>query len=94
MSVPDTLLYIDGHYVPAGDGETFNVCNPYSRLVVGTAAPVSSKDCRAAASKTFKALMTQLAAKAVVFGVMFHSGQVNWYDDLCDCAKPNSGAVY
>lgn len=56
-SVPCTLLYIDGHYVPASDNETFQVRNPYSGLVVGTAASASSKDCTAAieaAANAFK----------------------------------------
>ncbi|KAF8804740.1 aldehyde dehydrogenase [Phlegmacium glaucopus] len=48
MSVPFTSLYIDGRNVPASDSETFEVRNPYTGLVVGTAASASSKDCTAA----------------------------------------------
>lgn len=58
MSVPNTLLYIDGRHVPASDNETFQVRNPYSRLVVGTAASASSKDCTAAIEAASKAFIS------------------------------------
>lgn len=58
MSVPNTLLYINGHYVSASDGETFQVRNPYSGLVVGTAASASSKDCTAAIEAASKAFVS------------------------------------
>lgn len=58
MSVPNTLLYIDGHHVPANDSETFQVRNPYSGLVVGTAASASSKDCIAAIEAASKAFVS------------------------------------
>lgn len=58
MSVPNTLLYIDGHYVPASDGETFQVRNPYSGLVVGSAASASSKDCTAAIEAASRAFVS------------------------------------
>ena len=57
MSVPNTLLYIDGRHVSASDNDTFQVRNPFTGLVVGTAASASSKDCTAAiqaASKAFE----------------------------------------
>jgi len=48
MSIPFTSLYIDGHNLPASNNETFQVRNPYTGQVVGTAASASSQDCTAA----------------------------------------------
>ena len=54
---PFTPLYIDGDTVQASNGESFEVRNPYSGQVVGTAASASSVDCKAAieaAGRAFK----------------------------------------
>ncbi|KAH9944782.1 Aldehyde/histidinol dehydrogenase [Amylocystis lapponica] len=45
MSVPFTSLFINGKDCPASTGSTFEVRNPYSGDVVGTAASASSNDC-------------------------------------------------
>lgn len=57
MTVPFTSLYIDGRYVSASNNETYEVRNPYTDFVVGTAAAATSKDCTTAieaAAKAFK----------------------------------------
>ncbi|CDO69642.1 hypothetical protein BN946_scf184851.g30 [Trametes cinnabarina] len=57
MSVPFTPLYIDGQWRPSSTGVTFDVRNPTSGKVVGTAAAASAEDCTAAveaASRAFK----------------------------------------
>ncbi|KAI0653168.1 aldehyde dehydrogenase [Cubamyces menziesii] len=57
MSPPFTPLYIDGAWRPASTGATFQVRNPTSGEVVGTAAAASSKDCAdaiRAAAEAFK----------------------------------------
>ena len=54
---PFTSLYIDGETVQASNGESFEVRNPYSGKVVGTAASASSVDCKSAieaAGRAFK----------------------------------------
>lgn len=42
---PFTPLYIAGKKVPASDGSTFEVKNPFSNEVVGICASASSDDC-------------------------------------------------
>ena len=57
MSPPFTPLYIDGAWRPASTGATFQVRNPASGEVVGTAAAASPKDCAdaiRAAAEAFK----------------------------------------
>ncbi|KAI9064788.1 aldehyde dehydrogenase [Trametes sanguinea] len=57
MSLPFTPLYIDGQWRPSSTGATFDVRNPTSGEVVGTAAAASAEDCAAAveaASRAFK----------------------------------------
>jgi delta 1-pyrroline-5-carboxylate dehydrogenase len=53
-----TKLFIDGKWVPASTGETFEVHNPYSGAVVGHAASASSADCTAAVDAAARAFRT------------------------------------
>ncbi|KAF5390647.1 hypothetical protein D9757_002580 [Collybiopsis confluens] len=55
--LPFTPLFIDGKQVPASDGKTFEIKNPFSNQVVGTCASATSEDCQnaiLAAGKAFK----------------------------------------
>jgi acyl-CoA reductase-like NAD-dependent aldehyde dehydrogenase len=53
-----TQLYINGNYGPSSSGETFEVHNPFSGQVVGTAASASSADGKAAVDAAAKAFKT------------------------------------
>lgn len=55
---PFTELFINGQYVPSSTGKTFEVRNPYSGAVVGTAASASGKDCEDAIEAAREALKT------------------------------------
>ncbi|RPD64183.1 aldehyde dehydrogenase [Lentinus tigrinus ALCF2SS1-7] len=48
MSLPFTPLFIDGEWRPASTGASFEVRNPTTGEVVGTAASASAEDCIAA----------------------------------------------
>ncbi|KAI0766681.1 aldehyde dehydrogenase [Trametes elegans] len=57
MAPPFTPLYIDGEFRPASTGATFDVHNPTTGDVVGTAAAATAEDCTAAvqaAARAFK----------------------------------------
>lgn len=56
MSVPFTKLFIDGEWRSASTGSTFEVRNPASKVVVGTAASASAQDCQDAAEAAQRAL--------------------------------------
>ncbi|KAI0675687.1 aldehyde dehydrogenase [Trametes maxima] len=58
MSLPFTPLYIDGEWRPASTGATFDVRNPASGEVVGTAASASQEDCAAAVQAAAQAFKT------------------------------------
>ncbi|KAF8189363.1 Aldehyde/histidinol dehydrogenase [Pholiota molesta] len=53
-----TQLYINGNYGPSSSGETFEIHNPFSGQVVGTAASASSADGKAAVDAAAKAFKT------------------------------------
>lgn len=55
MTVPFTPLFIDGEWRPASTGATFDVRNPTSGKVVGTAANASAADCVAAVEAAARA---------------------------------------
>ncbi|KAI0794096.1 aldehyde dehydrogenase [Fomes fomentarius] len=55
MSLPFTPLFIDGVWRPASSGSTFDVRNPFSGKVVGTAASASAEDCAAAVEAAARA---------------------------------------
>ena len=48
MAPPFTPLFIDGEWRPASTGATYEVRNPLSGAIVGTAAAASAADCTAA----------------------------------------------
>ena len=56
MSVSFTQLYIDGEWRPSSTGTIFEVHNPYTQDLVGTAASASAKDCQDAADAAQRAL--------------------------------------
>ena len=58
MSLPFTPLFIDGEWRPASTGATFEVRNPTSGAVVGTAASASEEDCAAAVEAAARAFTT------------------------------------
>ncbi|KAI0630581.1 aldehyde dehydrogenase [Trametes polyzona] len=58
MALPFTPLYIDGEWRPASTGATFDVRNPTSGNVVGTAAAASADDCLAAVRVATEAYKT------------------------------------
>ncbi|EMD38802.1 hypothetical protein CERSUDRAFT_151449 [Gelatoporia subvermispora B] len=58
MSIPFTSLYIGGQYRPASDGGTYEVRNPHSQQVVGTAAAATSQDCKDAVDAAHKAYLS------------------------------------
>lgn len=54
---PFTPLFIDGQQLPSSDGSTFEIRNPFSKVVVGNSASATSEDCQNAiisAGKAFK----------------------------------------
>ncbi|KAI0630582.1 aldehyde dehydrogenase [Trametes polyzona] len=53
-----TPLYIDGEWRPASNGATFEVRNPTSGEIVGTAAAASADDCAAAVQAAERAYKT------------------------------------
>ncbi|TFK31023.1 aldehyde dehydrogenase domain-containing protein, partial [Crucibulum laeve] len=53
-----TPLIIGGQPTSASDGETFEIRNPYSNEVVGTASSASSTDCKAAVDAAAEAFKT------------------------------------
>lgn len=55
MTPPFTALFIDGQLRPASDGGTFEVHNPYTREVVGTAAAASKQDAQDAIDAAVRA---------------------------------------
>ncbi|KAF4617002.1 hypothetical protein D9613_008507 [Agrocybe pediades] len=55
---PFASLYINGKFVPASDGGTFEVRNPFSGEVVSESASASSADCKAAVDAAAEALKT------------------------------------
>lgn len=58
MSKPFTSLLINGQVRPASSGKSYEVRNPYSGEVVGTAASATDQDCKDAidaAGKAFQA---------------------------------------
>lgn len=58
MALPFTPLYIDGKWRPSSSGDTFEVRNPGSGKVVGTAASASAEDCVAACTASAQAFKT------------------------------------
>jgi acyl-CoA reductase-like NAD-dependent aldehyde dehydrogenase len=56
--LPFTPLSIDGQPRPSSTNETFEVRNPYSSKVVGTAASATSQDCKDAVEAAAKAFVT------------------------------------
>lgn len=58
MSLPFTPLYIDGEWRPSSTGATFDVHNPTSGNIVGTAAAASAEDCAAAVQAAGRAFKT------------------------------------
>ncbi|KAH9857240.1 aldehyde dehydrogenase [Lenzites betulinus] len=58
MSTPFTPLYINGEWRPASDGATFDVRNPATGNVVGTAAAATAEDCAAAVTAAAEAFKT------------------------------------
>ncbi|KAI0831987.1 aldehyde dehydrogenase [Trametes gibbosa] len=58
MSTPFTPLYINGVWRPASTGATFDVRNPTTGKVVGTAAAASAEDCVAAVQAAAEAFKT------------------------------------
>ncbi|KAF9564492.1 ALDH-like protein [Agrocybe pediades] len=68
---PIAQLYINGQFVPASNGETFEVRNPYSGKVVTVSASATSADCKAAvdaAAEAFKTWeRTTLATRRDIF---------------------------
>jgi len=57
-TAPLSQLYINGQFVPASNGETFEVRNPYSGKVVTESASASSADCKAAVDAAAEAFKT------------------------------------
>lgn len=55
MSLPFTPLFIDGVWRPASSSSTYDVRNPFSGEVVGTAASASAEDCAAAVEAAARA---------------------------------------
>lgn len=58
MSKPFTPLLVNGQFRPASSGKTFEVHNPYSGELVGTAASATSQDCQDAIEAAGKAFQT------------------------------------
>ena len=58
MAPPFTPLFIDGEWRAASTGATFDVTNPLTGAVVGTAANASATDCAAAAEAAQRAFAT------------------------------------
>ena len=58
MTLPFTPLYIDGKWRPSSTDVTFEVRNPSSGKVVGTAASASAEDCAAACTAAAQAFKT------------------------------------
>ncbi|RDX48153.1 aldehyde dehydrogenase [Lentinus brumalis] len=58
MPLPFTPLYIDGQWRPASTGASFEVRNPTTGQVVGTAASASAEDCAAAVDAAARAFTT------------------------------------
>ena len=58
MAPPFTPLYIDGEWRPASTGATYDVTNPLTGAVVGTAAAASAADCVAAVEAAQRAFKT------------------------------------
>ncbi|KAK7687883.1 hypothetical protein QCA50_009102 [Cerrena zonata] len=58
MTTPFTPLLINGQFRPASSGKTFEVHNPYSGELVGTAAAATSQDCKDAIDAAGKAFPT------------------------------------
>ncbi|EMD35466.1 hypothetical protein CERSUDRAFT_96582 [Gelatoporia subvermispora B] len=58
MSVPFTQLYIGGKYRAASDNGAYEVRNPYSQQVVGTASAATSQDCKDAIEAAHRAYTT------------------------------------
>ncbi|TFK41679.1 Aldehyde/histidinol dehydrogenase [Crucibulum laeve] len=58
MALPHTPLFIGGQYKSAHNDETFEVRNPYSGKVVGTASAASNEDCKAAVDAAANAFKT------------------------------------
>ena len=64
MSYPDTLLLIDGEWVPAASGKTLGVVNPATGEEIGRCAHASTEDldrALAAVDRTFPVLGMLLA---------------------------------
>ncbi|EMD35465.1 hypothetical protein CERSUDRAFT_116214 [Gelatoporia subvermispora B] len=55
MSVPFTSLFIDGKCRPASDNATYDVRNPHTGQLVGTAAAATSQDCTEAVEAAHRA---------------------------------------
>ncbi|KII91291.1 hypothetical protein PLICRDRAFT_173167 [Plicaturopsis crispa FD-325 SS-3] len=58
MPAPFTPLWINGQPRPSSTNETFEVRNPYTHELVGTAASASSQDCKDAVDAAAKAFVT------------------------------------
>ncbi|KAI0642107.1 aldehyde dehydrogenase [Trametes meyenii] len=58
MPPPFTPLYIDGEWRPSSTGATFDVRNPTSGNIVGTAAAATPEDCAAAVQAAARAFKT------------------------------------
>ncbi|EDR01973.1 uncharacterized protein LACBIDRAFT_175070 [Laccaria bicolor S238N-H82] len=80
---PFTPLYIDGDAVQASNGESFEVRNPYSGQVVGTAASASSVDC-----------VTAIEAAGRAFKIWEHSSPNTRRDIFLRAAELLSGDKY
>ncbi|KAH9893524.1 aldehyde dehydrogenase [Cubamyces lactineus] len=58
MSLPFTPLFIDGEWRPSSTGASFEVRNPATHQIVGTAASASAEDCTAAVEAAAVAFQT------------------------------------
>ena len=58
MSTPFTPLLINGQFRPSSGGKSFEVHNPYSGELVGTAASATSQDCKDAVEAAGKAFQS------------------------------------
>ncbi|KAI0741632.1 aldehyde dehydrogenase [Daedaleopsis nitida] len=66
MTLPFSPLFIDGEWRPASTGATFDVYNPTTGKVVGTAASASAGDCAAAVEAAARAFPAWESTPAMV----------------------------
>lgn len=68
-------LYIDGKWTPSGSGETFEVLDPATKEVVGTAAEATTEDVKRAVDAAHRAFPHWSSRTAKERGAILH----NWY---------------